>query len=428
MNLRETLQAMQEKNNERNFNIAVETMKRKADKGLLEGVSSADIERELSLLEKEKDLKIATEVNLNQEIFELSEAVDKFGYLDIESWSEEDLQEAILYNFLGDVSLLERRDYEDPDDDDERKRKLKKAGIITGASVAGAGLTAGTIKDAVTRGSVIKDKKIKDAYSLAINAAKNDPKNIALATDAASKHLAANAGDYLGATAVHNSTLSSLAAPAGELAKVEAEKGAGTAFGLGMKEIGGKIASGASAVGGAIKNGAKAIWAWGQANPFLAGLGVAGLGLGAAALIRHLYKKRQERMLTENLSDLILFDNDYALLISETIAYLSNDEINFLLENGSEDTKEIISMFQNKKEVLDEAVTYIDNAGNLKTKSVIDYNKDMHEYHTETQIAKYEKKKKKRDYKLISEEIDIDNIKKLSEMSLEDILNEEYDS
>lgn len=67
--------------------------------------------------------------------------------------------------------------------------------------------------------------------------------------------------------------------------------------------------------------------------------------------------------------------------------------------------------------VLDEAVTFIDNAGNLKTTSTEDYVKDQHEYHTETNnLEPYDKKKRKnKDYKLISENLD---------MSLEEILNE----
>lgn len=70
---------------------------------------------------------------------------------------------------------------------------------------------------------------------------------------------------------------------------------------------------------------------------------------------------------------------------------------------------------------LDESVTFIDNAGNLKTMSTEDYVKDQHEYHTETQIANFDKKKRKKiDYKLISES----EFKKLSEMSIEEILNE----
>lgn len=83
------------------------------------------------------------------------------------------------------------------------------------------------------------------------------------------------------------------------------------------------------------------------------------------------------------------------------------------------ETQECINKFNYEDNKLNEAVTFIDNAGNLKTMSTPDYVKDMHEYHTETQIGPY-KKRKKIDYKLISE----NEFKKLSEMSIDDILNE----
>lgn len=59
--------------------------------------------------------------------------------------------------------------------------------------------------------------------------------------------------------------------------------------------------------------------------------------------------------------------------------------------------------YEKKKESLNEAVTFIDNAGNLKTMNVEDYNKNMHEYNTDTEIEKY-KKKNKKEYKLIEED------------------------
>lgn len=53
-------------------------------------------------------------------------------------------------------------------------------------------------------------------------------------------------------------------------------------------------------------------------------------------------------------------------------------------------------------ESLNEAVTFVDNAGNVKTTSAEEYNKQMHEYDTETEIEKYKKSNKKK-YKLLDE-------------------------
>lgn len=70
---------------------------------------------------------------------------------------------------------------------------------------------------------------------------------------------------------------------------------------------------------------------------------------------------------------------------------------------------------------LNEAVTFIDNAGNLKTMKTEDYVKDQHEYNTKTSIEPYDKKKRKIiDYKLISES----DLNEFLTMSLDEILNE----
>jgi len=58
---------------------------------------------------------------------------------------------------------------------------------------------------------------------------------------------------------------------------------------------------------------------------------------------------------------------------------------------------------EDEAEKLTEAVTFVDNAGKLKTTSVEDYVKSMHEYDTKTQIPMY-KSKKVKEYKLLSEE------------------------
>ena len=49
---------------------------------------------------------------------------------------------------------------------------------------------------------------------------------------------------------------------------------------------------------------------------------------------------------------------------------------------------------------LTESVTFVDNAGNVKTMSVENYNKDMHEYNTKTSVHHKRFKLKKRTYNL----------------------------
>lgn len=355
MTLEETIRKMREKNNNEKFYPLIESMKRRAEKGLLENVTSYDIEKIVDQLGKENNE--LSSINIKEEIFEINEAIEKFNYLDIDDYSEELLEYLILQNFARDIEnineAVDRIDnYADWNAEREKRRKIAN-GVAYG--VGGAGL-----------------------------------------------------------------------ATAGVTALGAAKGGVNTATSLGLKTIGSGIAKGATAA-------AKGIGTFIKTQPLAAGIGLGGLGIAAGygiyRLIKHLRRKRRERQLSEGFLDesenLILFSSEFSSIIKEAISYLSTNEIEYLKENASDDTKELISMFHKETQTLDEAVTYIDNAGNLKTKSAVDYVKDMHYYDTETQIAKYEKKKKKRDYKLISEEIDIDNIQKLSEMSLEDILNEE---
>ena len=55
-------------------------------------------------------------------------------------------------------------------------------------------------------------------------------------------------------------------------------------------------------------------------------------------------------------------------------------------------------------DALTESVTFIDNAGNLKTMSAKNYNKDMHEYHTDYQIKKFRIRKSPKKYTLNDDE------------------------
>lgn len=72
-----------------------------------------------------------------------------------------------------------------------------------------------------------------------------------------------------------------------------------------------------------------------------------------------------------------------------------------------DEREEVIKQWHEKHDAkgkpLTESVTFIDNAGNLKTMSAENYNKDMHEYHSNYQIKKFRISKNKT-YKLRDDE------------------------
>lgn len=322
MDMELTIKKMKE--NEKNFYPLIEGMKRRADKGLIQGYTGKDIDDIVAKIEKESTNDTKESNSLNQEIFEINEAIEKFDYLDVENYSEDLLESIILFNFMSDVYRLD-------------STSLNEGPIWDGIKKVGS---------SIAKGAVTAWDGVKKAATF----------------------------------------------------------------------VGDGIVKGAKAVGGFFANP----YTWG-------GAGLALGTVGAVSLIKHLRKKRKERNLTENISSDILFSTGFESTVKNILSQLSEAEISALKENCCEDTLEIISMFPKESVVLGEAVTYIDNAGNLKTKLTADYVKDQHLYDTKTQIEKYEKnRKKKKDYKLISESIDIDSIKKLSEMSIEDILSEEF--
>lgn len=130
-----------------------------------------------------------------------------------------------------------------------------------------------------------------------------------------------------------------------------------------------------------------------------------------AALLERMYRRADRGLLEYNRAQI-----KKAVDIVNESSETSTSKRSFILEIAEleECIKKYDGVFDD--EIINEAVTYIDNAGNLKTKNAIDYVKDMHEYNTETQIKKY-KKEKKKEYNLVSEEISLDEI-------LQDVLRE----
>ena len=59
-----------------------------------------------------------------------------------------------------------------------------------------------------------------------------------------------------------------------------------------------------------------------------------------------------------------------------------------------------VTVKPNDEKPLTESVTFVDNAGNVKTMSAENYNKDMHEYNTKTSIHHKKFRLKKRAYNL----------------------------
>lgn len=457
MKLEETIKMMREKNDDNKFYPLIEGMKRRASKGLLEGITPDDIEAVVRRINNE-EVSIEKEVSIIQEMFEINEAIEKFNYLDIDSYDESLLEELIVDKFFYDIDLAENASYltEEEDDfdteeEDRNAAKKKRKKIINGttAGISAAGATAGLVAGT----GALKLAKVKTA---AEKAALANTAGIELAKSNASKnavnsylnqHLHGRTAEYI-ANKGGEAAIRSAANAAGETAAAGAKdafvknatdtaaknagdsvwKAGARSIGSGLKNVGSAMVAPFKHLGGAITNSMG--WTSMAVNPLLAGIGgglaIAG-GYGAYKLIKHLRKKRQEKALTEGIyfNEDTLFSSEVKEVLKEAISLLSESEYEYLKEYGCDDTKEILSMFRENNQMLEESVTFIDNAGNLKTTSTPDYVKSMHEYDTDTQIAKYEKKKKRRDYKLISEEIDIDGIKKLSEMSFEDILNED---
>lgn len=130
-----------------------------------------------------------------------------------------------------------------------------------------------------------------------------------------------------------------------------------------------------------------------------------------SGLLERMYRKADKGLLEYSRHDI-----DMALKNIDAVSKNTPSKKSFLLEIA--ELEECLKKYENyfNEEALTEAVTYIDNAGNLKTTSAVDYNKSTHEYNTETQIREY-KKKLKKEYNLV-EDTDLS-------LAVEDILKME---
>ena len=390
MNLEQTIKQMREKNkDDAKFYPLIESMKRRAAKGLLEGVKPEDIDFVVNTLKEDNNSnsrKPYSNLSLNQELFELNEAISDYENLD--NYSEEEVEQMIYEGFIGELNKYLLNE----DDEGTAGRVGRAIGTGVGAGI-GAGAAYGTYKLGTQRGWWPKiSDKVKYAQTLG--------------RDAGAKIGATTLTPGKGFSSFGSQGFGGMKAgfDAGKLAATS--NGAnGLIGGISGAASAAPIATAATAIGGGL----------------LLGAGI----YGAVKLIKWLRKKRQERQRSSFELQEFLFNPEFDSSFAYIVNNLTEEEIQVLKENACEDTIEIINMFRGRGETLNESVTFIDNAGNLKTMLTPDYVKDMHEYNTDTEIAKYKKKKKIIDYKLLSEEIDINSIKPLSEMSLEEILNED---
>lgn len=385
MTLRETLEKLRENTqDDAKFEALIEGMKRRADKGMIPGVSSKNITECLSEIEKEKTRpeSLSEKEELISMIAELNEACNKYSYLSEEyEIDDETMNNIALYEFYeklnevyGDSLGDKWHDYKNSVKDWAEENPGKAAGV--GAGVGAVGTAAATtpfIVDATKR-SALRSKYIEDSLR---NGSKLTSSELASEFNAANPSL--------------------------------------------LKRIGSKLAVGS----GKVVN-------WFSAHPYLgAGLaGAAAVGVGSllALAIRKARRKRQA-MLKENLENIIIFNEETLFEIREILNDVPDTILESIIYNSNELVQELIfeayefSAPISESETLTEAVTYINNCGELKTKSAVEYVADMHKYDGREPIKKYDKKTlKKREYKLLDE--NLDSFKKLSEMSLEEILAE----
>ena len=122
---------------------------------------------------------------------------------------------------------------------------------------------------------------------------------------------------------------------------------------------------------------------------------------------RLIAEQNKLRELIENIEE--KYSTDISVKPDSENAELANEPaagINDLPEEKDEsEEKEVktdgdITVKPNDEKPLTEAVTFVDNAGNVKTMSAENYNKDMHEYNTKTSVHHKRFKLKKRTYNL----------------------------
>lgn len=397
MTLRETLQTMKAKNSEKNFNIMVEGMRRRADKGMIDGVSSKDIDeilREMALAESQPQ-SITEKEELIGLIAEVGQAINDHGYLaeDYEL-SDEEMNKLALYEFYAGLDEILFEDMY------EFKNKVRDYAEENpgkfGKQMAGVGAAAGAVGGGVLAADYARRAAEKAAY---------------IKQNSTVFQKAAGAAGRRGLGSMVDS---------GKTAKELAREYDAANPSL-LRKAGQGIVKGANAIGGFMK-----------ANPMV-GAGLAGVGLaagaaGLAALIRR-RRRRQAASLREDENKVLVFNKNTLNTVKEIISDFPKDLLEAFYNESNDVIRELMldvtnyTMSIQENTTLTEAVTYIDNNGILKTTSAKEYVANMHKYDSSTSLEKFDlKKRKNRKYSLLDE--DLDSFKKLSEMSLEEILAE----
>ena len=388
MTLRETLEKMKSTcKTEQAFEASVEGMKRRAQKGLLEGISVSDID--VCLKEMDVINEQPTIINEKEEIIgliaELDRACEKYGYLaeDYEI-SDEEFEKISLKEFYSvfDKILFEGEMADKYYDYKERRDMWReenpgKHGAYSAAAGAGAGVVAASpfLID-TSRRHALRSKYIEDSLR---NGSTQTAAELRKQFNAENPSLLVKAGK--------------------------------------------KIAQGGGTVG-----------KWFAAHPYL-GAGLAGAAaVGAGSLLALAIKKarrRRQANLKEGLSENKIFSRGILESINDLLSDIPDNILEYAIYNSNELVQEMIfeacelTEIVNESKVLNEAVTFVDGNGQVKTTSVENYRKTISSP-TEKQsfeLPKYEKNRlKKREYKLLDE--NLENYKKLSEMSIEEILAE----
>lgn len=380
MTLRETLEKMKSETKSENFNIMVESMRRRARKGMIPNVSEKDIDQCLREMEEETAVpqSILEKEEMIALIADLENACNKYNYLTEDAEiSDEDFNSIALHEFYSKANTILKETLKDRYEElkdkraawkEENPEEHAKQNLAIGAGVGAAAATP-FVAD-ISRRHTLRQNFIDNAFK--------------------------------------NGSTASRAELASQFNKANPSM---------LKNIGGKIVSGAGKAA-----------SWLAARPLL-GAGLVGAGAVAAgsllALAIKRARQRRERMLREEDGKAILFNSEILKETQDILNTLPDSFIDILLAESNELVQELIFEayeFENS-ENLNEAVSYIDNNGELKVTSTDYYVKHMSDYSVSTEMEKFDiKKRKNRTYKMINE--DIDSFKKLSEMSLEDILSE----
>ena len=389
MNLKETLQKIKNETPEQ-YRMSVSIIKRKAQKGLIEGYSPDDVDAIIDEIESEDVVeKDETDNTLTGLINELSEAVEKYDYLceDEKPLTDNDIEMLSLYEFLlqsgysyGDILEEGYKDYDDYQEykmsreEKQQRRKARKRAkekykldypikskVETGAKIAG-GVAGAGVAGGLTANAIITNKKNKAA--LARYASEKDKLfNTNVETRAAEIAKKLKDAESL-KTGGEVSKFAEIGIEKAAKEQAAAEL-AGTKAGLIADRIpimqtplASKIATG---VGTAAKNVGK----WLVAHPGVAalagGAALVGGGILAAKLIKKI-KERRARRLSEGIDSEFYFSEETLLNVTAELNDLTENEILALAESN-ELMDLLISEAINftAQEALNESVTNISN-------------------------------------------------------------------